>query len=129
MESDVIVNRIHVIRGHNVILDRDLAGLYEVDTKQLKRQVRRNLERFPVDFMFSLTQDEFENLRCQFGTSIWGGSRYLPMAFTEQGVAMLASVLNSPHAIQVNIQIVRAFVPLRQMISSHDDLRKKIGFK
>jgi hypothetical protein len=109
-----------------VILDRDLADLYEVDTKQLKRQVRRNMTRFPDDFMFELTEDEFVNLRCHFGTSRWGGTRYMPMAFTEQGVAMLSTVLKSERAIQVNIQIMRAFTMLRQMISSHDELREKI---
>jgi len=126
IKPDAIASKIHIIRGQKVMLDRDLAELYEVDTKQLKRQVRRNQERFPDDFMFSLTEDEFENLRCQFGTSSWGGSRYLSMAFTEQGVAMLSSVLNSKRAIQVNIQIMRAFTRLRQMISSHDELREKI---
>ncbi len=126
MEPNDILSKIHVIRGQKVILDRDLADLYEVDTKQLKRQARRNARRFPDDFMFELTYDEIENLRCQLGTSSWGGSRYLPMAFTEQGVAMLSSVLNSERAIQVNIQIMRAFTRLRKMISSHEDLRKKI---
>jgi phage regulator Rha-like protein len=113
-------------RGQKVMLDRDLAELYKVETAQLKRQVRRNISRFPDDFMFELTADEFENLRCQIDASSWGGTRYAPMAFTQQGVAMLASVLNSDRAIKVNIQIVRAFVRLRQMISSHDDLRRKI---
>jgi hypothetical protein len=109
-----------------VMLDRDLAELYEVETGQLKRQVRRNIGRFPDDFMFELTAAEFENLRCQIGISSWGGTRYMPMAFTEQGVAMLSSVLNSERAIRVNIQIMRAFSYLRQMIASHDDLRRKI---
>ena len=120
------MSKIYVIRGQKVMLDMDLAELYGVETKQLKRAVRRNEKRFPMDFMFELSQKEFENLRSNFGTSRWGGIRYAPMAFTEQGVAMLASVLNSPRAIQVNIQIVRAFVNLRQMISTHDDLRNKI---
>lgn len=91
------------------MLDFDLAELYVVETKQLKRQVKRNQERFPKDFMFELTKKEFENLRSQSGTSSWGGTRYMPMAFTEQGVAMLSSVLNSPTAIEVNIQIIRVF--------------------
>jgi hypothetical protein len=108
------------------MLDQDLADLYEVETKQLKRQVHRNIDRFPDDFMFELVKEEFENLRCQIGTSSWGGSRYMPMAFTEQGVAMLSSVLNSKRAIQVNIQIMRAFTKLRQMMSTHEYLRKKI---
>jgi len=126
IHSDVILSKIYYIRGHKVMLDRDLAELYGVETKRLKEQVKRNIDRFPDDFMFELTNKEFENLRSQIATSSWGGTRYPPMAFTEQGVAMLASVLNSDRAIKVNIQIVRAFVRLRQMISSHDDLRKKI---
>lgn len=126
MKSDAVLKKIHIIRGHKVMLDRDLAELYGIETKRLKEQVKRNSDRFPEDFMFELTKSERDNLRSQFATSSWGGSRYAPMAFTEQGVAMLASVLNSPRAIQVNIQIVRAFVHLRRMISSHEDLRKKI---
>jgi len=94
------------------MLDRDLAELYEVETSQLKRSVRRNVERFPKDFMFDLTKDEWSELRCQFGTSSWGGVRYKPMAFTEQGVAMLSSVLKSDRAVEVNIQIIRE--PLRR---------------
>ena len=89
------------------MLDKDLAELYAVETKQLKRQVNRNIDRFPPDFMFELTKDEFDNLRSQFGTSRWGGSRYIPMVFTEQGVAMLSSVINSSRAIAVNIRIIR----------------------
>ena len=92
----------------------------------LKQAVRRNIDRFPENFMFELTKDEVENLRSQFVTSSWGGTRYPPMAFTEQGVAMLSSVLNSKRAIQVNIQIMRAFTKLREMLSTHEDLRKKI---
>src|SRR6187431_1088993 len=94
--DDIISSKIYLIRNQKVMLDKDLAELYIVETKQLKRQVRRNMERFPEDFMFELNQEEFDNLRSQFGTSNWGGTRYLPMAFTEQGVAMLSSVLNSP---------------------------------
>jgi phage regulator Rha-like protein len=108
------------------MLDRDLAELYGAETGQLKRAVRRNIDRFPEDFMFELSDEEHENLRCQFGTSSWGGTRYKPMAFTEQGVAMLSSVLNSKRAIQVNIQIMRAFNRLRTMLATHEDLRKKI---
>ena len=106
------------------MLDKDLSELYAVETKQLKRQVRRNLERFPEDFMFELSQQEFDNLRSQFGTSSWGGSRYVPMAFTEQGVAMLSSVLNSPTAIKVNIQIIRVFTKIREMLT--DTLSMKL---
>ena len=108
------------------MLDRDLAVLYGVETKYLKRQVNRNIERFPEDFIFQLTKEELDNLRCQFGTSSWGGIRYLPYAFTEQGVAMLSSVLKSKRAIQVNIQIMRAFIKLKEMLSTHKDLKQKI---
>ncbi len=108
------------------MLDSDLAELYGVETKQLTRQVRRNIDRFPEDFMFQLTKDEFENLRYQFGTSSWGGRRYLPYVFTEQGVAMLSSVLNSKRAVQVNIQIMRTFTRLREMLMAHKDLKEKI---
>jgi len=123
-----ITNKIYFIRDHKVMLDRDLADLYGVETKLLKRTVRRNIDRFPSDFMFELTKKELENWRCQFGTSnnIKMGLRYSPMAFTEQGVAMLSSVLNSKRAIQVNIQIMRAFTMLRSMLATHDDLRRKI---
>ena len=99
----VIAAKILLIRGKRVMLDRDLAKLYEVDTGQLTRQVRRNIDRFPEDFMFQLTEEKFQNLICQFGTSSWGGTRKLPYAFTEQGVAMLSGVLHSKRAIQVNI--------------------------
>lgn len=108
------------------MLDRDLAELYQVETKQLKRQVKRNPERFPDDFMFELTKEEFENLRSQFGTSSWGGERYLPMVFTEQGVSMLSSVLNSKMAIAVNIQIMRIFTRIRQMLTDNTELRLDI---
>jgi len=108
------------------MLDRDMAELYGVETKVLKQAVRRNIDRFPADFMFELTGDEFNNLRSQIVTSSWGGARYLSMAFTEQGVAMLSSVLKSDRAIQVNIQIMRAFTQLRQMLSTHKDLKRKI---
>ena len=123
-----IENKILLIRGKKVILDRDLAELYGVETSQLKRQVKRNIERFPSDFMLILDKDELENWRCQFGTSneIKMGLRYTPMAFTEQGVAMLSSVLNSQRAIQVNIQIMRAFTKLRELMISHVDLARKI---
>ena len=123
----VITGRIHLIRAQRVLLDRDLAELYGVETKQLKRQVRRNLGRFPEDFMFELTDEENEALRSQIGTLKQGEhSKYLPMAFTEQGVAMLSSVLNSEQAIQVNIAIMRAFTQLRRMLSTHADLARKL---
>ena len=110
------------------MLDRDLAELYGVEVKQLKRSVRRNIDRFPSDFMFMLSKKELENWRCQFGTSnnLRMGLRYSPMAFTEQGVAMLSSVLNSKRAILANIQIMRAFTKLRTMLLTHEDLKRKI---
>jgi len=118
MELQLIQNKIHQIRGQKVMLDFDLAEMYGVLTKALNQAVKRNIGRFPIDFMFQLTKAEFDNLRSQIVTSSWGGSRYLPFAFTEQGVAMLASVLKSETAIQVNINIVRAFVAIRQSINS-----------
>ena len=121
-----IEKRIHLIRGAKVMLDRDLAELYGVETKRLKEQVKRNLDRFPADFMFELTKDEFTSLRSQIATSSWGGPRYVPMAFTEQGVAMLSSVLRSKRAIQVNVQIMRAFVKLRHMILDHAELKHEL---
>ena len=121
-----ITNLIYQIRGQRVMLDKDLAELYGVDTKRLKEQVRRNIERFPEDFMFELSKDEHENLRSQFATSSWGGTRYVPMAFTEHGVLMLSSVLKSDKAIQVNIQIMRAFTRLRQLVLDSAELRKEI---
>jgi hypothetical protein len=123
-----VEHKILLIRGHKVMLDADLATLYEVETKNLNKAVKRNLERFPADFMFQLTLEETLALRFQFGTSKegHGGRRYLPYAFTEQGVSMLSSVLNSPRAIQVNIAIMRAFVKLRQLLSTHADLARKL---
>ena len=123
-----IANKIYLIRDQKVMIDRDLAELYEVETKILKRAVRRNIDRFPYDFMFQLSKKEMSDWRCQFGTSNGDkmGLRYAPMAFTEQGVAMLSSVLNSKRAIQVNIQMMRAFTQLRQMLSTHKDLKKQI---
>jgi hypothetical protein len=122
-----IERRILMIRGQKVMLDADLAELYDVETKALNRAVGRNSSRFPADFMFELTSKEFENLRYQFGTSSsWGGRRSHPLAFTEQGVAMLSSVLRSPRAVQVNIAIMRAFVRLRKIMSSHRDLARRL---
>lgn len=123
---DVIAVKILLIRGKRVILDKDLAKLYEVETRQLTRQVRRNINRFPEDFMFQLTKEEVENLMCQFGTSSWGGTRKLPCAFTEQGVAMLSGVLHSKRAVQANIQIMRAFIQLKRILLTNVDLRRKI---
>ncbi len=125
--AERIEKSILLIRDQKVMLDRDLAGLYGVETKQLKRAVRRNINRFPKDFMFELTKEEYDSLRYQFGTLKRGEhSKYLPMAFTEQGVAMLSSVLNSKRAIHVNIQIMRVFTRLRQMLLDNEDLRKEL---
>jgi ORF6N domain len=126
--SEKIENAIYLIRGEKVMLDRDLALLYGVETKVLNRAVKRNFQRFPLDFMFQLTAEEAEILRCQIGTSNKGrgGRRYLPHVFTEQGVAMLSSVLNSERAILVNIEIMRAFVKLRQMLASNAELSRRL---
>jgi phage regulator Rha-like protein len=123
-----IEKQIFLIRGQKVMLDSHLALLYGVSTKRLNEQVRRNISRFPDDFMFQLTQAEYELLRSQIATSKYGsgGRRYLPLAFTEQGVAMLSTVLNSERAIQVNIAIMRAFVKLRQILATHKDLVHKL---
>lgn len=131
---DTVANRIFVIRGKSVMLDSDLAQLYEVETKRLNEQVKRNSERFPEDFMFQLTKEEADSLRSHFATlnksqvSSKRGkhAKYLPLVFTQEGVAMLSGVLNSPRAIQVNIQIMRAFVQLRRMLLTNVDLRRKI---
>ena len=125
--SEKIEKRIFLLRGQKVMLDADLAELYGVETGALKRAVKRNRERFPEDFMFPLTFQEVGILRCQNGISSWGGHRFLPYAFTEQGVAMLSSVLKSKRAVQVNIEIMRAFVKLREMLASHKDLALKLA--
>jgi hypothetical protein len=125
--SEIIENKIFIIRGKKVMLDKDLAQLYGVETKQLKRAVTRNIERFPVDFMFELTNAEDDSLRCQIGTLKRGKhSKYLPFVFTEYGILMLSSVLNSKRAIQVNIQIMRIFTKFREMLMNYKDLQKKI---
>ena len=121
-----IENRIFQIRGRKVMLDRDLAELYGVETKVLLQAVRRNIKRFPDDFMQQLTRQEVANLRCQIGTSSYGGRRYVPYVFTEQGVAMLSSVLNSRRAILVNIQIMRAFTSMRRAALTYTGLKHKI---
>jgi hypothetical protein len=124
-----IVRKIIFLRSEKVLLDRDIAELYGVETKVLKQAVRRNIKRFPSDFMFELTKEEFENWRSQFVTSKRDkmGLRHRPMAFTEQGVAMLSSVLRSERAIEVNIAIMRAFVQLRKMVAAHKDLARKLA--
>jgi hypothetical protein len=117
-----ISNRIHLVRGMKTLLDRDLSELYDVEVRVLNQSVRRNIDRFPSDFMFQLSREEFQNLKSQFVTSSWGGVRKLPLAFTEQGVAMLSSILNSKRAIQANIAIMRAFVELRKMIDANKEM-------
>ncbi|MBI4931108.1 MAG: ORF6N domain-containing protein [Bacteroidetes bacterium] len=129
ISDEMVVNKIYHIRGQRIMLDRDLAELYGVDVKQLKRQVRRNISRFPDDFMFELTKAEFENWRSQFGTSNFSdkmGLRYNPFAFTEYGVLMLSSVLKSARAIQVNIQIMRVYTKMKQLLLTHKDILAKI---
>lgn len=121
-----INNKIYHLRGLNVMLDFDLADLYQVETRALNQAVKRNIDRFPDDFMFQLSSEEFEILRSQIVTSSWGGNRYLPYAFTEQGIAMLSSVLRSKKAVDVNIAIMRTFVKLREMMLSQADLQRKI---
>ena len=125
--STVRIERaILLIRSEKVMLDQDLAELYGVETRVLVQAVKRNIDRFPVDFMFQLSDEEFSNLRSQIVSSSWGGRRTAPYAFTEQGVAMLSSVLHSPTAVQVNIEIMRAFVRLRRMLEKHADLALKL---
>jgi len=123
-----IERAIIVVRGEKVMLDSDLAEIYGVETKALNRAVKRNASRFPSDFMFQLTRDELDNLRCQSGTSsLYGGRRYLPYAFTEHGALMLANVLSSERAAQTSVQVVRAFVRLRQMLASNAELARKLA--
>jgi ORF6N domain-containing protein len=127
MQLQRIETKIYEVRGQKIMLDFDLAELYETETKYLKRAVRVNIRRFPPDFMFELSKAEWETLRCNFSTSNKrGGTRYLPFAFTEQGVSMLSSVLNSNKAIDVNIAIMRAFVFIRQYALTHKDLTEKL---
>ncbi|MFN0105448.1 MAG: ORF6N domain-containing protein [Bryobacteraceae bacterium] len=115
---EVVERRIYIIRGRKVMLDADLAELYQVEPFNLNKAVKRNLERFPAEFMFQLTKEEFENLRSQSGISRWGGRRYLPYVFTEHGVAMLAAVLKSQLGVRMSILIVQAFVKLRELLES-----------
>ena len=124
--AERIEQRILILRGQKVLIDADLATLYGVTTKMLLQAVRRNPDRFPEDFMFQLTNQELKDLRSQIVTSSWGGRRYTPYAFTEQGVAMLSSVLNSPRAIAVNIEIMRAFVRLRELIATNKELSRRL---
>ena len=123
ISEETISDKIYFIRNQKVMLDRDLALLYGIENKRLNEQVKRNISRFPEDFMFQLSQIEFQNLKSQIATSSWGGSRKLPFAFTEHGVLMLSSILNSDKAIQTNIQIMRIFTKVRQMLLDTTDLK------
>lgn len=126
--TERIESRIYLLRGHKVMLSPDLADLYEVEPRALVQAVKRNMERFPEDFMFQLSQEEFDNLKSQIVISSWGGRRRAtPYAFTEQGVAMLSSVLRSKRAVMVNVEIMRAFVRLRQMLAANADLASKFA--
>ena len=122
VEEEKIMNKIHVIRNHKVMLDFDLAEMYGVETKRLNEQLKRNLKRFPKDFMFTLSEKETQHLRSQNATSSWGGNRRKPNVFTEQGVAMLSSILNSETAIEVNISIIRVFTKLRSFTLTQKDI-------
>ena len=124
--EEVIMSKIYLIHNQKVMLDADLAVLYGVSTGNLNNAVQRNIKRFPEDFMFQLTKQEFDDLIFQSGTSSWGGTRKLPYAFTEQGVAMLSSVLHSDRAIMVNIQIVRVFTRMRQLLETHTEILRKL---
>ncbi|WP_192348107.1 ORF6N domain-containing protein [Algoriphagus sp. Y33] len=126
LNEEQVLQLIHKIRQQKVMLDSDLAEMYGVETKRLNEQVKRSIDRFPEDFMFQLSSEEWENLRSQIATSSWGGRRSLPYVFTEQGVAMLSSVLNSPRAIQVNISIIRIFVKIREWALNYSELQDKI---
>lgn len=127
LEQIPIEHLIYVFRGKQVILDRDIAMLYGVETGQLNRQVKRNIERFPIDFMFQLSKEEMEILKCHFGISSWGGNRYLPYAFTENGIAMLSSVLRSPTAIEANIRIMRAFTSMRHFFANNAQIFQRLS--
>lgn len=124
--DEIIMNKIFSIRGQKVMIDSDLSELYGVETRRLNEQVKRNILRFPEDFMFQLTEDEFSNLKSQIATSRWGGRRKLPYVFTEHGVLMLSSVLNSEHAINVNIQIMRIFTKVREILTDTLSLKLDI---
>lgn len=124
--DEIVINKIYSIRHQKVMLDSDLAELYDVETKVLNQAVNRNTDRFPEDFMFRLSDNEWKNMKSQIVTASWGGRRTLPYVFTEHGVLMLSSVLNSKRAIQVNIQVMRIFSRIRQMITDNTDLRSEI---
>jgi hypothetical protein len=127
LPAEAVQQKIYVIRGLKVMLDADLAELYQVPTGRLNEQVKRNLARFPPDFMIRLTPEEWDNLKSQFAISSWGGRRTLPLAFTEHGVTMLSAVLNSPRAVKMSIEVVRAFVKLREFLASHRELAQRMA--
>lgn len=124
--DEVILSKIYLIRGMKVMLDLQLAELYGIETRRLNEQVKRNYDRFPDDFMFQLNQEEFENLKSHFAISSWGGRRKLPYAFTEHGLLMLASVLNSERAVKVNIMIVRVFIKMRNILHDHQEVAERL---
>jgi len=126
MPLEAVTQRIVVLREQKVLIDSDLAALYGVETRRLNEQVRRNRARFPEDFIFELSAEEFANLKSQFATSSWGGRRKLPLAFTEHGAIMAATVLNTPRAVEVSVYVVRAFVKLRELVGSHRELAKRL---
>ena len=126
VSHETIERKIYLVRGKKVMLDSELAELYDVRTKELNKAVGRNLDRFPDDFMFQLSEEEAKILRFQIGTSSWGGRRYLPHVFTDYGILMLSSVLSSKRAVHVNIQIMRTFAKLRELLNTHKDLRLRI---
>jgi len=126
LPDESIINKIYLIRGQKVMLDEDLAELYQVETRRLNEAVKRNIERFPKDFMFRFNNKEFQNLKSQFATSSWGGRRKLPLAFTEQGVAMLSGVLSSDIAIKVHIQIIRVFSKMKELLLNNKDILLKL---
>lgn len=126
VNESLVISKIYLVRGHKIMLDEDLAQMYGVETRRLNEQVKRNIDRFPKDFMFQLTTKEYENLKSQNATSNWGGRRKLPNAFTEHGVLMLSSVLNSHTAIQVNIKIMRVYARLRETLLTHQDILLKL---
>ena len=126
MPDEFIIHKIYFIRGHRVMLDRDLAGLYDVETRRLNEQVMRNISRFPERYMFQLSKEEFKILISQNATSRWGGTRKLPLAFTEHGVLQLSNVLKSKRAIQMSLRIIDVFVKMREMVSTHKDILLKL---
>ena len=126
LPDEIIMSKIFIIRGQKVMIDRDLAELYDVETKVLKQAVRRNLDIFPENFMFELTENEFNNLRSQIVTSSWGGQRYLPFVFTEHGVLQLANVIRSERARKISIRIIEVFIKMREMLISHKELFEEL---